>query len=345
MTWNILESRRRRLSRRLAVVVSQDAAQPLAAFDLAAGSANFLARLDQLVVEPLVIALQVVVLQVLIDRLAQRRLAEKNYSRQTFVLDRPHKALEVRVQVRASRRQQDAFRPLVLDGAPKRLAELRVAVHQQILLAVQRAVVKRRQVARDLLHPRAVGIHRDARQVNPPRLQFHHEQQVEGGQAPLGPDLDRGKVDRRQHVPVRLDKSRPRRLALSLGRWLDAVGLENVADRRVGNLMAQVSQGALNAIVTPTRVFLRHPQHELVNLFIDLRPSWRFAFVGVIPFLGDQLACQRRMVSGVTIVATCSRALRPSALPFTASIRRSSSVKGIRFFPTLFFKMRFSATR
>ena len=72
------------LSGGFAVVISQDAAQPLATLDLTGSLTNLRARLDQLVVQPLVVSLGVVVLQVLADRPAQRPIAKEDDARKRF---------------------------------------------------------------------------------------------------------------------------------------------------------------------------------------------------------------------------------------------------------------------
>ena len=53
----------------------------------------------------------------------------------------------------------------------------------------------------------------------------------------------------------------------------------------------------------------------------------------------------RRMVSGDASEAISARALRPSALPFSASERRSASVNRMRLGPRRARKTRFSARR
>ena len=52
--------------------------------------------------------------------------------------------------------------------ALKRRAELVVAIHEQVTLAVQEAVLTVRQIPGHLLHPRLVGIGRASGEVNAP---------------------------------------------------------------------------------------------------------------------------------------------------------------------------------
>ena len=95
------------------MVISQQAAEALAAGDLALVVADVVFRCDELVVETLVISLLMIVLDVLLDSVSQRVLAEKDYAVETFLLDRSHKPLGVGVQVRAAWRQTNRLNALL----------------------------------------------------------------------------------------------------------------------------------------------------------------------------------------------------------------------------------------
>ncbi|HET6879407.1 MAG TPA: hypothetical protein VFI31_04610, partial [Pirellulales bacterium] len=56
--------------------------------------------------------------------------------------------------------------------------ELGVAVHQQILLVLEQPIVEGREVLGRLPHPRRIRVRRAASELNAPRFQFHHEQQI-----------------------------------------------------------------------------------------------------------------------------------------------------------------------
>lgn len=58
-----------------------------------------------------------------------------------------------------------------------------------------------------------------------------------------------------------------------------------------------------------------------------------------------QARCQRKTVSGVTMVSISSRAFRPSTFPLTAKRRRWSSLSRIRFLPSLCLSAWFSISR
>ncbi len=125
-------------SGRTAVVVVQQAAEPLAAFDLARGSAGLGAQSEQPIVQPLVISLGMVVLQPLADRVSQRLLAEEDHAVDALGFEGPEEALQMRVQVRRPRRQKHALGSSLFNELAKLIGELAVAVHQQVLLAVQK---------------------------------------------------------------------------------------------------------------------------------------------------------------------------------------------------------------
>ena len=92
--------------------------------------------------------------------------------------------------------------------------------------------------------------------MNAPRVEFHCEEQIECRQAALGPDFDRREINRRYHIPMGFEERGPRHAALAVRSWFYSIRLENVADSRVGDVVAAVGQGALNAIVTPGRILL-----------------------------------------------------------------------------------------
>ncbi len=75
----------------------------------------------------------------------------------------------------------------------------------------------------------------------------------------------------------------------SIAQGVDAVGFENVGDRGVRDVKAQVGQGALNAVVASTGIFLSHANSQ----GHDLRPNtWStdgLSLVRVIPFASDEL--------------------------------------------------------
>src|SRR5258707_14731540 len=80
----------------------------------------------------LMVALLVVMYDVLLQRSPQGRFSKQDQPRQTFFFDRPHPALRVCVQIRASCWQSKRIHASRLDQFSKGLAELRISVMQQI---------------------------------------------------------------------------------------------------------------------------------------------------------------------------------------------------------------------
>ena len=92
--------------------------------------------------------------------------------------------------------------------------------------------------------------------------------------------------------------------------------------------MPKILQRPADPGIAPRRVLLGHPHHQPPNLRDHTRttgPALR-----VRPFAGDHCRCHRRMVSGVTIVATWPNSRRPSRCPHLANRHRSSSVSRSR---------------
>src|SRR5215467_10942022 len=107
----------------------------------------------------------------------------------------------------------------------------------------------------------------------------------------------------------------PARFPISLGRWFNAVALQNVRDSRARDDMSQVSQGTLKSPVTPTAILFGHSNNEVRNL--RGRPGVRNALPSY--FLAINFRCHANSVSGVTMVATCAKTFRPSFLALAAS--------------------------
>ena len=207
---------------------------------------------------------------------------------ETLFLDTSHEPFDVRRQIGRPWRKPRAFNPFVFQDLPKRISELRVAIHDQVSLAIKKAVLDIGQVPGDLLHPGFRRIHSAAREVNSPRGHFHDEEQIVRDQSSHGPDFDRREVDGTQHVPMRLDESLPCRLPFPFRSRFEAVFFEDVAHRLVGHLVAEILQRALNPIVSPRGILTSEPQNELDDLFFHTWPAYRLAALTVVPFLSHQ---------------------------------------------------------
>src|SRR5262249_8593543 len=123
-----------------------------------------------------------------------------------------------------------------------------------------------------------------------------------------------------------------------------AVVLEDSLDRVAGDFVAEALQRTTDSRVAPSRVLVRHADHEGGDLRLDAgRPGTRLFEPAY--FLATSRRYQRRIVSGVTMPAMSPRRRRPSAFPFTARRRRWSSVSRRRRLPRSARRMRFSSRR
>lgn len=109
-------------------------------------------------------------------------------------------------------------------------------------------------------------------------------------------------------------------LLLAIGRWLDAIPFQNVADRSIGDVITDIRQRALDAIAAPTRILLGE-SYDMIDDDLAYARTARSLFE-VSHFCATSCRCQRRIVLGVNKVATSPSSLRPSDLPLTASRRR-----------------------
>ena len=148
----------------------------------------------------------------------------------------------MRIQIRTSWRQSHWLHVGVLQHAAKSGAEIRVAIHQDVLLVRQKTVERVRQVLCDLFHERVPQRGRARRQVNAPSLQFHCEEKIEGHQAAFRPDFDGREVDRGEYVPMSLQERGPLSLSFSVRRRLNPMLLEDMANRCVANVVADIGQ-------------------------------------------------------------------------------------------------------
>jgi len=98
---------------------------------------------------------------------------------QALLLCAAHEALDVRRQIRRPRRQAHCLNPALLQRDPKRLGELRVTIHQQVLLPAQESAFGIGEVSRNLEHPSFIRIGRETGEVHPPRCLLHEEQQID----------------------------------------------------------------------------------------------------------------------------------------------------------------------
>src|SRR5580704_15974440 len=98
---------------------------------------------------------------------------------------------------------------------------------------------------------------RNATQTDTSVPYFDKKQYVVGDQTPPGQHFHGEEIRPRKDVHLRPNELFPGRGTTPLRRWRDIVPSQNVPDRLVRDFMAQVGQGADDAIVAPTTVFAR----------------------------------------------------------------------------------------
>ena len=65
------------------------------------------------------------------------------------------------------------------------------------------------------------------------------------------------------------------------------VSLEDVTHRLIGDLVAQIGQGTLEAVVSPSGMLPSKPQNKIDDLLPDTWPTHRVAALALIPLFGD----------------------------------------------------------
>src|SRR5512140_1070979 len=149
-------SRRPRDLRSRPVIVAQHAAEALSALDRTRSPIDRCAAVDQSVVQPLVISLPVKVSKELDSGLPQRRLPEEDHAIQALLLQAPHESLQMRVEVRRTRRKPDRFHAGISEYGAERRAELGVAIHEKVRLVLEEPVTGVGQIPCGLFHPALV---------------------------------------------------------------------------------------------------------------------------------------------------------------------------------------------
>ena len=87
---------------------------------------------------------------------------------------------------------------------------------------------------------------------------------------------------------MRLDELPPGRVLAPLGCRLDAVPLQDVADRLVTHVVTQIGERSHDPIISPARVLHGHPNNSSLDLRPDSRTAGIGAVSGTVEFAGDQ---------------------------------------------------------
>jgi hypothetical protein len=146
------------------------------------------------------VALAVIVLFEMSNRLAQWLLAKEDHAFEALRFQTSVEPLQVCIQIGRSRRQQNWLNAGLLQHGAKLPGELAVPIHEDITLALQKAIVRSRQIPCHLLHPGFFRARRAAGEVHAPCGHLHDKEQVHGDQTLEAPDLDGRKVHCRKHI-------------------------------------------------------------------------------------------------------------------------------------------------
>ncbi len=287
------QSRERSIGRGLrgaAMVKIQHAAEALTADNRTRRHAEVIGWIDDLIFQPLMVSFPVIMREIFSDRVSQLCLVEKDHSRQTLVFDTAHEPFDVRVKIGGSRGQEQRFGARSFERGPKRFGKFCVAVHQDVLFIDQKSVASIRQVACDLFHPSPVRRNGATRECYAPRFEMDREQQIKRDQPVTRPNLDRRKINRGQDVPMRFEKCTPSRLTAAFWCQFNSVFAEDIADRLVGNRMGEIGQRPSDAVVAPRRILTGDAKDQCLDIVTNRRSTDSRAFVGMIPFLGDEFA-------------------------------------------------------
>src|SRR6516162_4990633 len=113
------------------------------------------------------VSLLVKVLEKIGHRAPQRTLPEQDQSRQALLFNRTYPALRVGVQIRAPRRQGQAFHASRRQRLSELAAEFPITIVQNIPTPVQIAGACHSRVPCDLLHPAPLRVPSNAAQPYP----------------------------------------------------------------------------------------------------------------------------------------------------------------------------------
>ena len=87
-----------------------------------------------------------------------------------------------------------------------------------------------------------------------------------------------------------LEEALPGSLSSSIRCRVDAVVSEDGADGGIRDLVAKVCQCSLDAVVSPSRIFPGHEEHEIDDLLRDSRTPHVLTPLAVIPLGGNQFS-------------------------------------------------------
>ena len=201
-----------------AIVVFEQSSEPCAFYDFTCIPVGFHLRFDDPVIDALMGPLHVVMHHVFGDGFAQRILAEKDDMVEAFPFDCLHETLRVTVHHRHVNRQAPRGCACTAEEVTELLGEERIAVVNQILLAVQEPVEGVGQVASDLHHEGSRILATDVCDLDLARKHIDHEVDAEHGQALQRPDWHEEEVGGGDLLGMDAHELFPRHTASPLGR-------------------------------------------------------------------------------------------------------------------------------
>jgi hypothetical protein len=133
-------------------------------------------------------------------------------------------------------------------------------------------------------------MNRDPGDVHPAALEMDEKQHVVGHQPAQREHLRGEEVGPDQQRQVDPDECRPSCRALAFWCRRQAMTLQDVADRLIADLVPQIGQRPHNPVIAPVTIFPRHPNDQLLNFSLDLRPAGASTSFRAIEFAGHELA-------------------------------------------------------
>src|SRR5271168_3919426 len=102
---------------------------------------------------------------------------------------------------------------------------------------------------------------------------MNEEQHVIRHQPSPGKHFNGEEITACQHIHVSGEKVFPRSYLAPLGSWSDAVTPKYVSYRLIGQLMAQVGQGTVDAIIASAGILRRHADNESFQVRVNCGAS------------------------------------------------------------------------
>ena len=180
---------------------------------------------------------------------------------------RQHEAFGEAVRLRTTRWDLDHLDTRTGEHRVERVRELSGAVADEEPEPRDVFAELHDQVAGLLCGPRPVGMPGHAQDVQEAVTDLEREQDVEPPQRHRAVDVE--EVNREHAGALRAQELPPRRVGPPRRRRWYPVALQDPADRRGADAMAELEQLALDPLVSPVRVLRRHPYDQRRDDWVD----------------------------------------------------------------------------